>query len=1021
MLRARFVFTFFAIVVTSSLAAAADFVSWPDAVKSAFAGGYVDGRYAEAPPVSKLLTIADDGTVAMINASERKLTLYPHLSSAGVFSDAIAIPLESTPLQVVFKRLTKGGVFVVSLSGGARPLSVFDAHTGAALKSCSMMVSDPISLAPAGNADSPYVYYAGDLTGIGRPSAGRVDLNRFTDDGPIELPDYDRYELVVSDDGTLLYARRPGTSPMGFMSFRITSEPLNSTHVLRATKIVYEHETRPAYVVDPSTGNVVSGNVMYAPDLSSTVATLPAYVVAFSRSRPLMFGFGADGSLQVLSANTHAVLSQLPLTPGATATPLSASNAGVVPTYKPPTSRPSRRLNRTRRPTIGGTNTPAPFACLVDDAHQTLLLASPEHVIVVHLADLSLPNEPSLGVTIAGGTTLMQGQAWAATVKPKDAKTTVTLAGSPPVGLTCTHNTLRWTPAVSDIGSHSLLLHLVSGTTARDMPITLDVRRACLALDMDVQSMNVSPDGSTALLIGTEATATRRMRSRPDDTNLQRLTLVDLRHQTVLARRTMEVPISAAAVDSHFAYVGLQGSAAMMTLSLRDLSDAKRIFTAGPVYQLRPTGPRLYVAMQGKPTTWFATPELKPDPTPPSPGPFDNQSTPLPTAFHGGWFINNVVYAADFKAVKALVQDDELPRLTSAAVPFNGSMYGQPPVDDWGVQIMGDQLRRVGRQEVVNFGQRGAVASGEARVGALLHDVPALVVLTRSRSRSDTAALATERADLSVFDVVTGVQRATLPLFDEPTNPGDGVTPPLLDSAPGRIIAEVNGRLFVIPTSQLPVDKLTRPLEVSPPDGALMVAPAGLTTLEYTVTGGQAPVSLALDAQAEGISLDSASHQLTIESAPLLPRAVDLIAQTIQNRFSYAAAGGSSTTQSTPGALYRDWAAKRYRQVTGRSPMGYAVAVPISVVATDADQQQYKLQHTLLLDVPAAVVDSRLATQAAQRRPAFIPPAVQPQSSLSQMQQRIDQLTAQNERLQAKVDVLTELLTREHGGASTRP
>jgi hypothetical protein len=90
--------------------------------------------------------------------------------------------------------------------------------------------------------------------------------------------------------------------------------------------------------------------------------------------------------------------------------------------------------------------------------------------------------------------------------------------------------------------------------------------------------------------------------------------------------------------------------------------------------------------------------------------------------------------------------------------------------------------------------------------------------------------------------------------------------------------------------------------------------------------------------------------------------------------------------------------------VTGRDASGVPVAVPVDVVAQDQQLQRASCHLVALLEVPVDQITSKLTTAIAAASPSS-----QPSSPLD-LERRVANLEEQVKSLQAKIDLLTELL-----------
>ena len=367
----------------------------------------------------------------------------------------------------------------------------------------------------------------------------------------------------------------------------------------------------------------------------------------------------------------------------------------------------------------------------------------------------------------------------------------------------------------------------------------------------------VSPDGSRAIVVRTVGfNEDRQQRGSVSDEQLSRVALIDLQKLTIIADRTLTAPLSTASVDDHFVYAALRDSDAFVALSLTDLSDGKRIYTAGRVTQFLPVANRIYTQLAGKPTTYYTAPALAPDPVTRAPGPFDNQSTPLPTEVNGGWLIDGVIYDTKLSAAKQVVQDDTLPSIVQNRVPFIADANGDTPVGLWGVTLRYNGVRRIGGQTI--FALPGGSGSP-----VLLHELPAVAVLTRSIQKTGNEETPDEQlTQIELFNLTIGDRLAPIVLTNEARKRDEeGPAEPHLVTGGGMLVAQTYNQLFVVPVSSIPKDNLPAPFTIAPTTGQIAIAGDQPSVISVQTTGGARPITYGLAQEMPGVQNRSGQRQ----------------------------------------------------------------------------------------------------------------------------------------------------------------
>ena len=241
-----------------------------------------------------------------------------------------------------------------------------------------------------------------------------------------------------------------------------------------------------------------------------------------------------------------------------------------------------------------------PDIFLREDPHShNILLGAGNCVCLIPLAALKLQDEPFLAVTIEGSTEIATGRPHVLNLTTGSPKVKLKLTEGPK-GMSLDGGKLTWTPADDQVGTHKVRLVAFSDKAEKNVNIDLLVRRPSVKVPFPVRDIQISPDGTQAILLSfPERVDNDPFQGRFGGAGGQRLALVDLEKLTVLAERKMPAAIGAVAIDSHHVYAAAYDTDAFYVLSRKDLSDVRRLFTTGRVTSFVPVnGQLLFVATE---------------------------------------------------------------------------------------------------------------------------------------------------------------------------------------------------------------------------------------------------------------------------------------------------------------------------------------------------------------------------------------------------------------------------------------
>jgi hypothetical protein len=1004
------------------------------------------GRVVDLPaPGFAFAAAPERGHLAALEPSERRVTLYRGLGGAGQQGEPVHQEVGESPLWIVHKSLGEGGVFLV-LCAGDKTLHVLDDDTLRPASKIAVTGRDPRGLAaPAGTA-SPWAFYL--FKGNrGYYDVAAVDLLKRADVGQVQL-DNDCAEISVSTDGTYLYTRTPGQSPSGFRCYKLLppksgaraaegdAREEQSPGAPRAVPVVSKHDDSGTYVPDTFGQYCASGRTLHSADLLRSLAQLEAPVALFHPRRALFFSLEED-EIVACSYNTFQTLSRVDLPAGIRIPP--PPDAGRREGY--------RGAARARRPGSAGPNpnaaaeAPAPAlqevrlgygvirsqpTLLADVKNDSLLVCYGAKVGVVPLSAFNAPAEPVLAARVQGKTSVNVGEPVVVTIKPLDPAIRLELAGGP-AGMKLAGDKLTWTPGGGDVGSHQALVRLAAGKLSRTQPVDFAVRLAAVDLGFVANDVKLSADGKLAVVLRQGTGDGRDPFPRPGQQQPPpgcRVAVVDLEKLSVVADRAIPVNATSVAIGGGRVLLALQDSDAFYVLDAKNLADVKRVFTSGRVNGFVNAGDKaLFVQTWGQtPTAWrFALPDVRPlDPPGAVPPNWNGQGTRAPQPVGQDWYFEGVVY--DREMGKALMLMEPPGFATVATANYNRPQrWGDPnqmppPTAAFGTTLQMGQLRRGGGQSVGDM---------QALDHVMLPDVPAAAALVRPEQQPSPDQAWRDRADVVLRELLTGQASARLTLFDEPAlrSYQDGNQSHKLAAAPGTLVALVRDRLYAVPTRATEAAKFPVPLHVVLRQSALVLDPRRPTVLTHEVRGGKRPAEFALAWEMPGLSMDKEDGKVTVDPAPFLARAPDMIIpflQSYQYQPQTRPAGGG---QEQVVASYQRMLARQFVRIMGREPKGVPVLVPVGLVVRDAEQQTAVMDYAIFLEVPEQSVISRLremteqATAAA--RPVVPAPATRPAGPSPEteaLQRRIEELERRNQQLEAQVQLLKELVGQNRGG-----
>jgi hypothetical protein len=981
---------------------------------------------AEAPgivdlpdTISQLVVSSTSGVVAA--RDNDKVVLYPKLSSARSLDAQIVVPMAGRAVAVCHKPIKSGGIFI--LADDQRTIYVVDDPSGKVLGSIKVE-EELIDVAAPQSADANVVFYSVKPNRRMNTPAhfiGRADIAAMKDKGLFEstglMPD--EFVLEAAPDGRTIYASRPRTSPNGIYALRLESADDNKLVMLHD-----EHSSVPGYLPLPSGLGTALNKEIRSLNLETKLRDLPGIAMCCMSGKPVIFCESEDrGKIVAASMNTGKELAEIGV----------ATGDDVA----------RRGANRRRLRPERGTGL-KPWAG-VDEANQNLVVFPGGAAIVIPLALLRLPNEPlMMAVRLEGSADLATNEPWTGKIISADKDVAVSL-GQAPAGMKLVGDSLSWTPGIDNIGTQHIVLQLASKGTKCEQQMDLVVRQPSIKLPFVVANSALSPDGRR-LVVTAEKRAIRDPREEGNQTS--QIAAVDLVSGKVLFVKEMDFRISALAANNDTIFMGAQHSDALYAQSFTDPQQVNKVFTNGPVNGLVVAGPRLYAGVlsrsgggYARPAV-YALPKLEPidADTRRSLLSEDPRQGGLPMDVGSGWQVGNAVWSRDFAKLLLLLETPQMPRIV-----LRGGNYGDNTdsrVRRWGTMLINGRVSRLSGQMISNNQE-------QTSPGALLVDLPASAHLRISGDRERPRLSGNQRqgnprrVELVVIELVDGKEEK-LPLkelrrddsFRIPDN--YQTSRPMVWSAPGKILAIVSDEIFSVPTNLLSRERYAEPLYFEAEQSPIMIGAGAVSKVSYKYHGGTKPLRFSLLQDAPGLEINPANGELAVDPQKLLTAQqldglVDQLSQWA-GQIDWATSQPRARTTSL-----LEMAAKHIQVVegwTGNKPTGIPISLRLGVRVRDARQQEAILEHAILIDVPATMLQARFderqrmsKSQIEQQRRQWEQLEQQrqqnaavrttaPAGDAANLQRRVAELELENARLKAQLDLLKEL---QQGRPTSRP
>ena len=177
-------------------------------------------------------------------------------------------------------------------------------------------------------------------------------------------------------------------------------------------------------------------------------------------------------------------------------------------------------------------------------------------------------------------------------------------------------------------------------------------------------------------------------------------------------------------------------------------------------------------------------------------------------------------------------------------------------------------------------------------------------------------------------------------------------------------------RIYVKDLRDVPIRSMPGEFRLQPEFDVFLANSDNATRLGYSLVGGTPPYALAMKLPAAAGTQPNAAWvrrvagadgNFDVDVSRYVRDQLPKIALAISNWSKETASADSIMT------AYAESVKSRFERITGKKPSGIPIAIPVSVIARDAEGQTQKLQHYLLADIARATLDLELNAAVATR------------------------------------------------------
>jgi hypothetical protein len=701
--------------------------------------------------------------------------------------------------------------------------------------------------------------------------------------------------------------------------------------------LIDQHDSASGYLCDSQSRYVANTQGVWTTDMSRQVAKTPGKPIGFIPGSPYYFcgqsGFpDKNFALSVVSLNSSTVVRRYSVT-----------------FERAENSRPDRE---------------AP--CAINPAQKSVVAVNGSQYIVIPFEMIGPLDEPTLEIDLPPEVLVELNKPLSLPVKAVEKDTQVVLE-SAPTGMSYESGLLRWSPTEQQVGIHRVSVLLTKGDAKRLVQLRFNVQRPTIVLPFKPANSRLTPDGKR-LIILSETSDSARNSGQNDPTQIA---VVDLIGAKVLQQAEFPQQYNWVAVNDSLIMLGNSERA---QTTLLQQSDLKPLST-------RDIKGRLGIVGLTNEFGFFSEQTGQ------------EQQT---TAFR----------LSDGSVVRRLPQGG-LVRITPLGLCVGHTLVDpkslEPLLLTNASNIPVFQTGHQPRAPQRNFGTRFDSAAdndgiyppfGRPAAAAVLEQVPAVIRIARTvfaqpGSSDPSQAMA---LDLSVRQIGNRDAQETVRVAELSPRIAHGMeywcgvlVHESADECKAVVVHFDNVTVLDLKPLLARLPK-TVPPYVKQVDAKIQIDSKGVTKLSAKFAGGNGPLRYVLEPPIEGMTIDPATGEVSINADSIGARATQQLGARLQPGVS-------------PIDQYAD-ARATFKAFAGREPAGVPVAIPVNVKVFDAADGQAGLWRVVLMDIPAD--DVRVAG-----------PAPAPVGAGGD--QRLLELERENAALRAQVQLLRELLANPSG------
>jgi hypothetical protein len=536
--------------------------------------------------------------------------------------------------------------------------------------------------------------------------------------------------------------------------------------------------------------------------------------------------------------------------------------------------------------------------------------------------------------------------------------------------------------------------------------------------------MSISQDGKLAVVWTTPINRGYAPTGEDADRDASRVALLDLEQMTVLAEEPLLYSITTAAVDQLGVYVAPSKSDRVDSLNRKDLSLSKRVNVDSAVTGFVTTQANQLIVVTARSTNVLSLPDMGRIDLPAlrearsydeerlrtgQPALYGSDKyaqigSGVPISAVGDLYLDGCVFNKDLSKLKMITN-------IGGVLPLSSPRQGQPQMP----ATMSLWNRRIANGSLTSStGQR--ICELKANVFCIMRDYPAVVLLS-----APGQARAARSISLDVLDMITGKSVMSLRLKDVGEQDQAMRAGPYPDPSGGRvlcagrrIVSMVAGQVYAATLSDEAVKELAYPLEFEPLEDVPQVASKDTLTITHKLRGGDKPFEFDLKSTRNGIEIDKSTGTVTVKGPSLMDGVCQSLVEQAQHQ-----PGPIQSSQANARQLAQDMSATRkdcYKRLLGHDASAIPVLIPITVVASDKNQQFAQMDYQLVVMVGEDALTKAFEEflgkarleQANHPRPDESTPAGA--ASKPSDAARIERLERRVADLEAKIDLLVKMM-----------